>query len=107
MRDGGRRHPEPLVDFDLAPRPINASRAKRGERDGQHHPILEHYISREREKIEADVLREDRIRLAVWHLEDEPQEDVPVAHFDDGNQSGAGDGNGPDYEPETRVRERP
>ena len=86
MRDGGGRDaPGPRVRIDFAMHEVHRSGHEAAQEQDQQHPVLERDVDRKREEVEADVLVEQRIVLAVRHLVDEPEDQVPLtglAHRD-------------------------
>ena len=66
--------------------PVHRSGDEKAQDERQQQPIFEDDIGGKGEEIEADVLAELGIALAIRHLIDEAQEQVPVAHLPCGNQ---------------------
>ena len=75
---GGRQAARRPVELDVALHPIDRAGQDRAAEQDQQQPVLERDIGRQREEIEADVLAEDRIALAIGHLVKEAQRHVPV-----------------------------
>ena len=82
---GGRNAPGPSVQIDFAVHEVYRSGHEGAQDQDQQHPVLERDVDRQREEVEADVFAEQRIVLAVRHLVDEPEDQVPLtglAHRD-------------------------
>ena len=99
-----RQPPRPLVELDVAVRPIHDTGDCRAEDHEQQQPVLERDIGRQREEIEADVLAEHRIARAVGHLVEEAKHDVPVRELDEGGQQAEKNGHGGDENAPRDVR---
>src|SRR5713101_4501783 len=107
MRDGCGRHPSaPLVEYDVAMRPIHRAGDESAPGERQQHPVLERDIGGKREEIEADVLAEKGIALSVWCLVDEPKDHVPVTGLAHGDQAPEDDGHPRDEETPGELRGR-
>ena len=77
--DGGRNAPGPPIQIDVAMHEVNRSGHQGAQEQDQQQPVLERDVDRQRKQVEADVVVEQRIVLAVRHLIDEPQDQVPLA----------------------------
>ena len=102
--DAARQPSRPLVELDVAVRPIHDTGDCRAEDHEQQQPVLERDIGRQREEIEADVLAEHRIARAVGHLVEEAKHDVPVRELDEGGQQAEKDGHAGDEKAPRDVR---
>ena len=60
---------------------IHGCREKSACSKNEEQPILERKIGRKREEVEADILAEKRVALAVRRLMDEAQNEIPIADF--------------------------
>ena len=69
----------PTVQIDFAVHEVHRAGHEGAQQQDQQHPVLERDVDRQREQVEADVLAEQRIVLAVRHLVDEPEDQVPLA----------------------------
>jgi hypothetical protein len=78
--------PPPLVEIDVPVQPVHRPRSDSAEGDRDKEQVFEHDIGRQREEIEADVLAEDGLALAVGRLEDEAQENIPIAGLEHGDR---------------------
>ena len=105
MGEGGRRQAaRRRVELDVALHPIDSAGDGRAEEQQQQQPVLERDIGRQREEIEADVLAEHRIALAIGHLVEEAKHRVPVRDLDGGGQQAEQDGRAGDGKASRDVR---
>src|SRR3989441_4700728 len=97
MSGGGGREPtRRLPERDVAAHPVDHACNDRAAEEQLQQPILELNIGGQREEIEADVLPEDRIALAKWHLMKEAKRHVPARDFDGGENQPQEDGTASD-----------
>ena len=83
---GGRQAARRPVELDVALHPIDRAGQGGAEEQEQQQPVLERDIGRQREEIEADVLAEDRVALAIGHLVKEAKGHLPVRELDRSGQ---------------------
>src|SRR5262249_22433907 len=80
VRDGGARNPAPArIEHDLAGGEIDERNQDRAQHDERDEPVLDRDQERQREKIEAEVVAEERIGLSVRHLLEEAEREAPAA----------------------------
>ena len=77
--------PGPRVQIDFAVRDVHRCGDESAQDQDRQHPVLERDVDRQREEVKANVLVKQRITLAVRHLVEIPEDQVPLtglAHCD-------------------------
>ncbi len=82
----GRESARRPLERDVAAYAVDHGCNDRTAKEQLQQPVLERKIGGQREQIEADVLAEDRIVLAVGHLMKEAQHQVPVGDLAGGDE---------------------
>jgi hypothetical protein len=91
---GGRNVPRSAVQIDFAVHEIHRSGDESAQDQDHQHPVLERDVDRQREEVEANVPVKQRIILAVRHLVDEPEDQVPLTGLANRDQQSDHERNG-------------